>query len=778
MKKRRYKKNRQIYPRYLHFFIIIGVLPTRIFAQTILVVLRLLSAYALGASSAVSTVRRVRVPKFHFPKFPKARIPKIPFPRIVFPKIHIPRSRVVFPRIPLSYLALPFLLLFFLTTLGVFFYFYILKDLPKPTELATRKPIVSTKIYDRNNVLLYTIYRDENRTPIPLSNVPLHMKQATVAIEDKDFYSHKGLSLRGIVRALRTNIQSGSLQGGSTITQQLVKNTLLSPEKTIRRKLREIILAIQTEMAFSKDAILEMYLNEVSYGGSLYGIEEASEAYFGKSASQLTLAEAAMLAGLPKAPSVYSPFGPHPEQAFTRQHEVLDRMVEDGYITPEQAETSKEEHIAFQQNRTPINAPHFVMYVRELLATMFGEDVVSQGGLEVRTTLDLETQHLAEEAVSSEIERLENLHVTNGAAVVTNPKSGEILAMVGSKDYFDITHDGQVNVTLMPRQPGSSIKAVTYSVALEHGYTPSTILEDTPVTFQIPGSEPYSPQNYDGKFHGSIPLRVAFASSYNVPAVKTLSAIGLQNVIEKGYTMGLTIWDKDSSKRFGLSLTLGGGEVLMVDMAKVYGTFANYGTTVGLSSILSVKNYKGNTLYVNPCENAETPCNGTRTLEPEVAYQITSMLSDNAARAPAFGTHSILSIPGQQVAVKTGTTNSLRDNWTIGYTNDRVVVTWVGNNDNSPMSYVASGITGASPIWRKIIDGLIDGARPNLFATPPKLRKIRICASTGTLPCDECPAVRDEYFVEGTEPQQSCSRELFTHITEQQVLLEQSSLVQ
>jgi penicillin-binding protein 1C len=552
------------------------------------------------------------------------------------------------------------------------------------------------------------------------------------------------------------NLDGKSLQGGSTITQQLIKNTLLTPERTLRRKIRELILAVEVEAAFSKDTILEMYLNEVPYGGSLYGVEEASRAYFGKPVKDLTLAESAMLAGLPQSPSTYSPFGSHPEYAFDRQHTVLDRMVESKFITSQQAEQAKEEKITFAPNKTNIKAPHFVMYVREQLANMFGEDAVSQGGLEVITSLDASVQQHAEDAVESEINRLKGLHVTNGAAMVTNPNTGEIYAMVGSKNYFDVKSDGQVNVALMPRQPGSSIKGLTYATALSHGFTPATILDDSPITFTMPGSKPYSPVNYDGKFHGNVPLRIAFASSYNIPAVKTLSAVGIKTMINQGRLMGITTWDDAHAQRFGLSLTLGGGEVLMADMTKLYGTFANAGETVDLHPILSVKDYKGKILYSYSCRDAVKPCDGTQTLDPRVAYQISNILSDNIARSPAFGTNSVLNIPNQEVAVKTGTTNSLRDNWTIGYTTNRLVAAWVGNNDNSPMSYVASGITGASPIWRTIMDGLLDPSTPHHFAIADGLVQIKICATTGTLPCQTCPAVRNEYFIPGTEPKTAC----------------------
>ena len=654
--------------------------------------------------------------------------------------------------------------IFMLTALTTFSYFYIFKDLPSPKELITRKQILTTKIYDRNHVVLYKMFKDENRTLVPLSTVPIPLQQATIAIEDKDFYAHGGFSLRGIARAMVANIQGKKIEGGSTITQQLIKNTLLTPEKTLRRKIREVILSVMVEAMVNKEKILEMYFNEVSYGGSVYGVEEASRRYFDKSVRDLSLAESAYLAGLPQAPSAFSPFGPTPELGFTRQQQVLQRMVEDGYITQEHATKASEEKLVFRADINDIKAPHFVMYVRDLLAKQFGEDTVSQGGLEVVTTLDYGVQQAAEKAVDQEMARVQRFHITNGATLVTNPKDGEILAMVGSRNYFDIARDGQVNVTIRPRQPGSSIKPLTYATAFEHGFTPSTILDDSPVTYTTIGSPPYSPKNYDGAFHGKVPVRIALASSYNIPAVKTLATIGIKTVVEKAREMGITTWEDQRASQFGLSLTLGGGEVKMTDMAMLYGTFANNGMSVPLNPFLLIKNAKGEVLYKNPCpaDPQTNPCGGKRSLDPRIAYQITNILADNAARAPTFGMTSVLAIQKQQVAVKTGTTNSMRDNWTLGYTTNRLVAVWVGNNDNSPMSYVASGITGASPIWNAVMRSLLDETRPHTFGSAPDgLIKKRICVPTGTLSCQACPVQRDDYFILGTEPKTACKNETF-----------------
>ena len=653
----------------------------------------------------------------------------------------------------------------FLVTVSIFVsawfgYEYIFKDLPSVLDLTQKKPLQTTRILDRNGEVLFRIYEDENRTLIPLSSVSPYLIQATISIEDKDFYSHYGFSLTGITRALVANSREETIkQGGSTITQQLVKNRLLTPERTIQRKLRELILAVVTEGVYSKDEILEMYLNQVPYGGSTYGAEEAAWRYFQKSARDLNLAEAALLAGLPAAPSIYSPFGSNPELAFVRQDEVLRRMLEDGHISPEQFDEAKNTEVVFVEDRIDIKAPHCVMYIKKFLAEKYGEDVLQTSGWEVRTTLDLAVQNEVEEILVHELDRLERLRVGNGAVLVTDPQTGEILAMVGSKDYFDFDHDGQVNVVNRPRQPGSSIKPLTYAIALENGKTPSSIIDDSPVVYRAAGSPPYAPKNYDGKFHGKVTLRESLASSYNIPAVKTLAEIGVNNFIDTGEEAGVTTW-KDR-KRFGLSLTLGGGEVTMFDLSQVYGSFANQGKLVKLNPILEIHAQDGKTWYENTCVFDHDSCFEKEIFKPETAYLISNILSDNRARTPAFGPRSVLHIPGQEVAVKTGTTNSLRDNWTVGYTSDRLVAVWVGNNDNTPMSYVASGITGASPIWNDVMRLLLDEENPHVFEVPEDIVEVTVCKTTGTLVCTGCPVVAKEVFVKGTEPKFACSAASF-----------------
>jgi 1A family penicillin-binding protein len=603
----------------------------------------------------------------------------------------------------------------------------VFKDLPSATMLTSTQPSVSTKILDRNGTVLFRLFDEENRTIVALSDIPRHVLFATIAIEDKDFYDHHGFSITGITRAFFSNLQSERIQGGSTITQQLVKNRLLTSERTLTRKLKELLLAVAVENEYDKNHILEMYLNQVAYGGATYGIEEAAQKYFGKPVQALTLAEAALLAGMPQAPSVYSPFGSNPELAYARQSEVLRRMTEDGYITEQQAAAAKSEELRFRDDVIDIRAPHFVMYIKKLLAAKYGEELLYQGGLEVRTSLDLSLQEEAQKIVRDEVASLARLRVTNGAALITNPQTGEILSMVGSKDYFDFENDGQVNVTIRPRQPGSSIKPLTYAIALERGFSPGSYVADAPITYSIPGSPPYSPKNYDGRFHGTVTLREALASSYNIPAVKTLAHISVDSLIDKGQAMGMTTWQ--NRKRFGLSLTLGGGEVLMTEMAQVYGSFANNGVTIPLDPILEIKTFTGETLYRNTCALDGTRCLGHETLDSRVAFMISSMLSDNTARTPAFGPFSTLNIPNQEVAVKTGTTNNLRDNWTFGYTEDRLVGVWVGNNDNTPMSYVVSGVTGASAIWNTLMRSQLSEELPHRFERPSGLVEVPTCQS-------------------------------------------------
>ncbi len=523
-----------------------------------------------------------------------------------------------------------------------------------------------------------------------------------------------------------------------------------------------------------------MYLNEVSYGGTAYGIQEASRTYFGKDTKYLTLAEAALLAGLPKSPTEYSPFGTNPDLSLSRQKEVLDLMETNGFITPEQKMGAEAEKIEFIDQKTDIKAPHFVMYVRQILDEKYGKNVINSGGLEIKTSLDFSIQTLAEKIVKEELEKLTKLHVTNAGVVVLNPQTGEILAMVGSKDYFDTENGGNVNVTTRPRQPGSSIKVINYAYALSNGMNATTIIPDTPVTFLVEGQPSYTPKNYEGNFRGNLTLRSAFAESRNIPAVRVLSSYGVEKMLDLGKKMGITTWlDPDN---YGLSLTLGGGEVKLIDLAQVYATLANYGSRPDITPVIKITDLNGN--VIDEFEN-DTPKNNTfiakasasesaykiysekvnrqgeQVIDPRVAYIITDILKDNIARSPTFGTNSLMVIPNHpEVAVKTGTSNNLRDNLTIGYNQNYLVAVWVGNNDNTPMERIASGVTGATPIWNKIMTALLANEEKNEWIVPENMVKIPICPYTQTLACQGC-ANKIEWFLEESTPTRTCNPEWF-----------------
>lgn len=638
-------------------------------------------------------------------------------------------------RIKLKYFilgALFSLVFVFLPSLFLIF----IQDLPNPTQLSLTQPALTSKIYDRNGTLLYQLYADQNRVLVPLSEIPKNLVNATIAIEDKNFYKNRGFDLLAIARAAFSNLSGGPLQGGSTITQQLIKSTLLTPEKSLRRKIKEIILAFWAERIYTKRQVLEMYFNQVPYGGTAWGVEAAAQTYFGKHVKDLTLGESAFLASLPQAPTLYSPYGDNPNLWKKRQKEVLQKMTELHYITQEESLAAQKENLNFQFPRIPIHAPHFVMLVKDLLVKKYGLPFVEKGGIKVTTSLDLKIQEMAENIVKDEVEKNAYLNLTNGAALVTNPKNGDILSMVGSKDYSD-QNGGNFNVTTALRQPGSSIKVVTYSAALSSGFTAATILDDSPVTFNSPGAPSYSPVNYDGKFHGPMSLRVALGNSINVPAVKTLAKIGLPTMVDLGKKMGITTWENPN--QYGLSITLGGADVKMTDMATLYGTLANQGVRVDLNPILKIEDAKG-TVVEEKKQEAQR-----RVLDEGIAFIISDVLADNGARAIEFGMNSPLNIPGQRASVKTGTSDNKRDNWTIGYASNFVVAVWTGNNDNSPMSQdLASGITGAAPIWHEIMKNLLSNSpkeKPHL----PQNVTIKQCLG------------RIEYFIKGTENSINCA---------------------
>ncbi len=635
---------------------------------------------------------------------------------------------------------------------GILFAWYA-KDLPRPDKVS-RTEGLSTVVLDRNGDTVYDIFQNENRIPVTFADIPKSLKDATIAVEDKDFYKHKGLSTSGLLRAMFSIFVFHNLQGGSTITQQLVKNALLSQEQTLPRKMKEAILAIQIERKYSKDEILQMYLNEIPYGGTAAGVEAAASYYFDKHAKDMTVPECVILAGLPQSPSAYSPFGDNPKAYIPRTQHVLARMKEDNYITAQQETDLKKEieTVKFASGSAGLNAPHFVAYIKDQLVTKFGQKMVDAGGLRVTTTLDLKLQKAAQKIVKEEVDKVKNLKVSNGAAIVINPKTGEILAMVGSKDYEATDASGlKFNVVTQGlRQPGSSIKPISYVTALKKGYTASTLLLD--VDTKYPSGDitkpEYNPKNYDGKFRGPMQLRFALGNSINTIAVKVSALVGVKDVLQTAFDMGITSLEpnSDNIKRIGLSLTLGGGEVKLIDITSAYGVFATGGLRAEPVSILKVEDTKGKVLYQYHSVQPK------RVLGQDVTFIMSSMLSDNDARKDTFGTNSYLNIAGRSVAVKTGTTDDKRDNWTIGYTPSFAVGVWVGNNDNSPMNQaLASGITGAAPIWNRIMREALAKTADEPFMKPDNVMQMDIDAYGGGTPVSG-GTTRKEYFVKGTEP--------------------------
>jgi 1A family penicillin-binding protein len=613
----------------------------------------------------------------------------------------------------------------------------VINGMPNINQIYT-PPNLSSKIYDRNGRLLYKFYESENRTWIPLDKIPQDLIWATIAIEDKDFYNHHGLSFKGIAKAIIYNFSKDKeekVRGGSTITQQLIKNIFFGGEQSLKRKIREAILAIILETKMSKKEILERYFNEVPYGGEAYGVQEASWKYFGKNVWEVNLKEAAFLAGLPAAPSSYSPFGDNPDFAFYRQKHVLEEMAKAGYISPALAEATMSENLELKQYVPKIWAPHFVFFVKDWLEQKKGFVQVGRQGLSIWTSIDSEIQNWAENIVAEEIHKVRNLRISNGAALIIDVNNGDILAMVGSKDYNALDIDGKYNVTTALRQPGSAIKPINYLLAIERGATPLTILEDSPVKYEIVGQKPYVPQNYNGKYMGKVPLKVALASSLNIPSVKLLAQNGVENMIDMGEKMGITTW-KDRS-RFGLSLALGGGEVKMTELAQAYSIFANLGGKVEIDPIVRIDNYLGETISRKNIFEKQV-------IDPGRAYLINSMLSDNNARMPIFGANSRLKIDNKTVAVKTGTTNNLKDNWCIGWTPSFLVAAWVGNNDSTPMSWVASGVSGATPIWQRLMKQVLTEKPNESWEIPDNVGKFKVCGD------------REEYLIKGSEKSIEC----------------------
>lgn len=630
------------------------------------------------------------------------------------------------------------------------------KDMPKPGEIVRREGF-STQIRDREGKVLYDLFSTERREPVQIDEISEYMRQATIAIEDKDFYKHQGFDPLTPIRIVYNYVfKGGRVVGGSTLTQQLVKNVLLTSERSLPRKFKEFVLSVQIERQFTKDEILTMYLNEIPYGGTAAGVQAASEVYFNKDAKDLNLVESAILAGLPQRPSAYSPYSGRTTDDGVplwkwRALGVLRRMREDGYISDEleKASIAELDSVVFQKQSISIKAPHFVFYVEDKLNEMYGEEVVQSGGLKVTTTLDLALQEEAETIVREEIEKVKNFNISNGSVMVTDPQTGEILTMVGSVDYFSDTIDGEFNVAVNGlRQPGSSIKPVTYLAGLRKGYTPASMLIDVQTIFQPNDKiKAYEPRNYDGQYQGPVSFRDSLGNSLNTTSVKMLANVGVENMLSLAYEMGFPTLEptKENLSRLGLAVTLGGGEVHLIDTVTAYSVFANGGYRVEPVAILKVEDAQGNVLFERPAVK------GKKVIEPGEAFLMNHILSDNNARLRAFGPSSLLNM-GKGIAVKTGTTNDQKDNWAIGWSQSTMVGAWVGNNDNTSMTRVASGITGASPIWQRIMKVAMEkGRAAPEWEKPENVEEVEVDAISGYPKHDDFP-VKKELVIKGTLP--------------------------
>ncbi|MCC7163477.1 MAG: PBP1A family penicillin-binding protein [Anaerolineae bacterium] len=658
-------------------------------------------------------------------------------------------------------------------TIGVSFaalaagYAYIVSLLPAQIELGPIRADQSTKIYDRYGALLFEIFDPQGgrRTIVAPENIPTYLKQAVIATEDPSFYDNPGVDVEGLARAMYYMWRDrGPSVGGSTITQQLVKNTMLTPEVTLTRKLREAVYALELSRRYTKEQILAMYLNQINFGNLSYGVQAAARSYFDKDVGELTLTEATLLAGLPQSPAVYDPCR-NPEAARVRQNIVLNSMVREGYITRYDARTVNEETAAllhsekFLENCTAGIAqayPHFVEYAREQLELKYGPELVYRGGLRVYTSIDPQIQRIAEQEARKQIELIREKNVHSAAVVVTNPQTGEIYAMVGSVNFYDQTIDGQVNVANRLRQPGSSIKPLNYVTALEKGWTLATPILDRKIEFSgFPTT--YIPVNYDGKEHGIVSVRAALANSYNIPAIKTLHYVTVPRLVASAQRFGISTFDDPS--HYGLALTLGGGDVKLVELTGAYAVFANEGKRVPLTPINRILDGQGNVIF-----DIQSHKQAAQTVvDPRYAYLITSVLSDNQARTPAFGQNSPLKlcVDGastctadkiRPAAVKTGTTNDFRDNWTMGYTPELVVGVWVGNPRNEEMKNV-TGISGAAPIWHNIMARVyaerepFKSVAPHPFRIPTGLVQASVCRETGLLATSGCADRTNEIFL-------------------------------
>lgn len=618
----------------------------------------------------------------------------------------------------------------FLLAISGLIYWVSTFQIPDLGSFEKRKVVQSTKIYDRTGkILLYDLHQDIKRTVVPVEEISRNIKNATVAIEDEEFYQHKGVKITSIMRAVLANLIEGNLtegsysQGGSTITQQVVKNSLLNVQKKISRKLKEWFLALKLEKMMSKEEILGIYLNESPYGGNIYGIEEASQAYFGKNASDLTIAESAHLAALPNAPTFYSPYGQNVNKLLERKNLVLKRMLNNNFISQEEYDLAMKEVVSFYpQDRLGIKAPHFVTYIIKYLENKYGEKAVEEGGLKVTTTLDYDLQQKAEGIVKKfSLENKQKFNAENAALTAIDPKTGQILVMVGSRDYFDKEINGNFNVTTAHRQPGSAFKPFVYAAAFNKGFTPETVLFDLPTQFQAncdpkgvpmsPNTKPedcYMPGNYDDKFVGPITLRNALAQSRNIPSVKILYLTGLKDSLRLAKDMGIE--NLGGENQYGLSLVLGGGEVSLLDITSAYSVFANNGTKNPKTGIIEVQDKDGNIIEKFEQKNIEV-------MPEETALKISDILSDNVARTPLYGNRSLLYFENYSVAVKTGTTNDYRDAWTVGYSPNITVGAWVGNNNNTSMEKKVAGLI-VTPMWRAFMDEALSKFPKEKFKKP------------------------------------------------------------
>jgi penicillin-binding protein 1C len=660
-----------------------------------------------------------------------------------------------------------------LMLMGAVAFYALTRDLPSPDSLLAHASSGSTKIVDRNGRLLYEIVdlRTGAHTRLTLAGIPLACRQATIATEDASFYSNTGIDLRGIVRAALQNTRSGEIvSGGSTITQQLARLLLFSTEeraeRTLTRKLREAILAMRIAGRFGKDELLTLYFNEIYYGNWAYGLEAAAQTYFGTSAHNLDLAQCALLAGLPQLPAQYDPVI-HPDAARDRQRIVLGLMVAQGYVTQAEADVAANEPMKFR-SAAPLIAPHFVTYIRQHLEESIGAEALSNGEWVITTTLDLDLQRAAEEAVTRHIAGLREHDVSSAAVVVLDPRTGEILAMVGSADYDDATIDGAVNAALALRQPGSAMKPILYALAFARGWSPGDVVYDVPTAFVDDSGETYIPANYDNQFHGPVSLRQALANSYNLPAVILQKRIGTGDFLALARAMGLTTLA--DAKRYGLTLTLGGGEVRLLDLTAAYGVFANGGHAVQPCSIKEISSPKFDsslftlrrepslgdsslcqlpiTHYQSPASNPTGALRSLQSptlLDPRAIDLLTDVLSDNDARADQFGLFSPLRLPFP-AAAKTGTTSNYRDNWTLGYSPQRVVGVWVGNPDGHPMSHI-SGVDGAGPIWHDVMLAAQQQLPIEPFVAPPGIDRREVCVTNGLTPGPDCPYRRAELYL-------------------------------